>query len=427
MIRIFNSSNVDIREVLKREPEAASPEVEAVVDEIIGAVRAKGDAAVLSYVQKFDGVSLESLKVTQEEIDEAYSSVDPYFLETLQIAHRNIFDFHQKQVRKDFIVNEQRGVVLGQKITAVDRAGLYVPGGTASYPSSVLMNAVPAKIASVSEIVITTPPQKDGKIDPHILAAAKLAGVNSIFKTGGAAAIAALAYGTESIPKVDKIVGPGNIYVATAKQKVFGLVSIDMIAGPSEILVIADNKASPRLVAADLLGQAEHDRLSASILVCLNEDFAKRVAEEIELQLPLLPREEIARASIENRGMILIVDSLQEAVDISNIIAPEHLELCVDEPFGLLESVKHAGSIFMGNYTPESLGDYIAGPNHTLPTSGTARFSSPLSVDDFIKKSSFIYYTKEALEGVADRVVDFANREGLHAHGRSISLRLEEE
>lgn len=427
MIRIYNSNDVDIGSILSREQEAVSAEVERAVDEIIANVKENGDAAVLSYVERFDGVKLDSLKVTEEEIDAAYASMDADFIKTLGMAYENIYAFHEKQVRKDFLVNEREGVVLGQKILPVEKAGLYVPGGTASYPSSVLMDVVPAKIAGVREIVITTPPGRDGKVNPAILAAAKVAGATSIFKTGGAGAIAALAYGTESIPKVDKIVGPGNIFVATAKRKVFGLVSIDMIAGPSEILVIADDTANPKFVAADLLSQAEHDKLSASVLVCTSASLAARVAEEVEAQLQTLPRQEIARTSIENNGMIVVVNTLAEAVDVSNRIAPEHLELCVDEPFGLLNSVKNAGSIFLGKNVPEALGDYFAGPNHTLPTAGTARFSSPLSVDDFIKKSSFIYYTKDALREVKDRVVDFAEREGLQAHGRSISVRFESE
>lgn len=427
MIKIYDCNNTKLEKILDRGQEAEiNLEVEKAVMQVIKNVRENGDKAVLDYTEKFDKVKLSSLKVSEKEIEDAYKSLDKDFIKTLEMSADNIRSFHEKQVRNDFIVNEKDGVVLGQKFIPVEKAGIYVPGGTASYPSSVLMNAIPAQIAGVGEIIMTTPPLEDGTIAAPILAAAKVAGVTSIFKTGGAQAIAALAYGTKSIPKVDKIVGPGNIYVATAKRMVYGLVDIDMIAGPSEILVIADETASPAFIAADLLSQAEHDRLAASILVCTSKKLAKAVMNELERQIPLLSRSEIARESIDRFGKIIIVNTLMECVNVSNSIAPEHLELAVDEPFALLNAIKHAGSIFLGKNVPEALGDYFAGPNHTLPTSGTARFSSPLSVDDFIKKSSFIYYTKEALEEVKDRIIDFANKEQLTAHAKSVAIRFDE-
>lgn len=423
MIRILKRSEVSLDEILQRGGAQTSDEIDAAVAGILADVRQNGDAAVLAYAEKFDGVKLTSLRVTQEEIDAAYNAADPAFVETLTQAAANIESFHKRQIRTDFVVNDADGIVLGQKVTPIERVGLYVPGGTASYPSSVLMNAVPAKLAGVRDIVMVTPPAKDGSVAPAILTAAKVAGVTAIYKMGGAQAVAALAYGTQSIPKVDKIVGPGNAYVASAKRRVYGLVDIDMIAGPSEILVLADSTANPAYVAADLLSQAEHDRLAAAVLVCDSEALAIAVAEEIERQLPLLPREDIARASIEANGKIIVADNLREGVDIANAIAPEHMEVCVDEPFSLLHAIKNAGSIFLGKNVPEALGDYFAGPNHTLPTSGTARFSSPLSVNDFVKKSSFIYYTKEALGAVQSSIVDFAEREGLHAHAQSVAVR----
>ena len=363
--------------------------------------------------------------VTQEEIDEAFAGMDPYFLETLREAAANIESFHRQQVHKNFVVNDKPGIVLGQKYTPIEKAGVYVPGGTAAYPSTVLMDVIPAKVAGVSEIVMTTPAGKDGKVNPVILAAAATAGVTKIFKTGGAQAVAALAYGTQSIPAVDKIVGPGNIYVATAKRKVFGKVGIDMIAGPSEILVLADGSCNPAWVAADLLSQAEHDKLASPVLVTDSADLAKAVQAELEVQIPQLPRAAIARASVDDNGKIILCTDLHKAIEACNIIAPEHLEVCVEDPFGVLNEIRNAGSIFLGRNVPEALGDYFAGPNHTLPTSGTARFSSPLGVDDFVKKSSFIYYTRDALETVAPRIADFAEREGLHAHARSVTIRYE--
>ena len=423
MIKIMQYGQVPNSEIFARV--APTVNVEQIVEDIIANVRANGDKAVLDYNLKFDKADLDTLLVSQEEIDEAFASVEPEFLTILERAAENIRNFHSKQVRNSFVIADKPGIVLGQKVTPIEKVGVYVPGGTAAYPSTVLMDTIPAKIAGCPLIVMVTPPGKDGKINPVILAAAKIAGVDLIFKVGGAQAVAALAYGTESIPKVDKIVGPGNAFVAEAKKQVFGLVSIDMIAGPSEILVIADGKSDPAHVAADLLSQAEHDKLASAVLVTDSADLAEKVSEELEKQIPLLPRSEIARASIDNNGKIIVADNLMQGIEISNEIAPEHLELMVDDPFGYLDAVKHAGSIFMGRNCPEALGDYFAGPNHTLPTSGTARFSSPLSVDDFVKKSQFTYYTAGALNAVADSINYFANKEGLQAHGKSAMIRKE--
>ena len=423
MIKIMNYGQVPNSEVFARVSPTVN--VEAIVTDIIANVRANGDKAVLEYNRKFDGAELESLLVSQEEIEEAFSAVDAQFLSILEQAAENIRTFHSKQVRNSFVIADRPGIVLGQKVTPIEKVGVYVPGGTAAYPSTVLMDTIPAKIAGCPMIVMVTPPGKDGKINPVILAAAKIAGVDKIFKVGGAQAVAALAYGTESIPKVDKIVGPGNAFVAEAKKQVFGMVSIDMIAGPSEILVIADGKSNPAHVAADLLSQAEHDKLASAVLVTDSAALAQAVSEELEKQIPLLPRAEIARASIDNNGKIIVAENLMQGIDIANEIAPEHLELMVDDPFSYLDAVKHAGSIFMGRSCPEALGDYFAGPNHTLPTSGTARFSSPLSVDDFVKKSQFTYYTADALSQVAESINFFAGKEGLQAHGKSVMIRKE--
>ena len=425
MIKLYNYGEVSNSEIFARDNIASN--VEGVVSEIIADVRKNGDSALLAYARKFDKAELDALEVTAEEIDEAFAAVDPEFLEILREAAKNIRAFHEKQVRQSFIINENQGVVTGQKITPIDRVGLYVPGGTAAYPSTVLMDSIPAKIAGCRVIEIVTPPMQNGKVNPVILAAAKIAGVDRIYKVGGAQAIAALAYGTETVGAVDKIVGPGNAYVAEAKKQVFGKVSIDMIAGPSEILVVADRTANPRFVAADLLSQAEHDRMASAVLVTDTRAMAEAVSAELERQIPLLPRREIARASIDNNGKIIVAENnLSLAIEIANEIAPEHLELCVDAPFDYLDQIRHAGSIFMGKYCPEALGDYFAGPNHTLPTSGTAKFSSPLSVDDFVKKSQFTYYTKDALKQVADKVAYFAGKEGLDAHARSATVRFEE-
>ena len=425
MIKIYNYGEVSNDAIFARENISAN--VEDVVTQIIADVRKNGDAALYAYAAKFDKAQLSSLEVTRQEMEEAYASVEPEFLDILKEAAANITCFHEKQVRNSFVITKD-GIVMGQKVMPIEKVGLYVPGGTAAYPSTVLMDSIPAKIAGCSEIVMVTPPGKDGKVNPVILAAAGIAGVDRIFKMGGAQAIAALAYGTESVPKVDKIVGPGNAYVAEAKKQVFGRVAIDMIAGPSEILVVADSTADPKFVAADLLSQAEHDKMASAVLVTDSAAFAQAVSDELEKQIPQLPRAEIARASIDNNGKIIVAkDDLMLAIDIANEIAPEHLELCVDNPFDYLDKIKHAGSIFMGKHCAEALGDYFAGPNHTLPTSGTARFSSPLSVDDFVKKSQYTYYTADALSAVADKIAYFANKEGLQAHARSATIRFEEE
>ena len=426
MIRIIPFDTLKPEQILNRDIRAEA-DVEATVDAIIADVRARGDAALKDYARKFDHAELADLRVSQAEIDEAFAAVEPDFVETLRMAADNIRAFHEQQVHKDILFERAPGVLLGQKYTPIEKAGVYVPGGTAAYPSTVLMDVIPAKVAGVKQIVMTTPAGPDGKVNPAILAAAVTAGIDLIFKTGGAQAVAALAYGTQSIPAVDKIVGPGNIYVATAKRKVFGTVGIDMIAGPSEILVLADGKSDPAWVAADLLSQAEHDKLASPVLVTDSMDLAKAVQAELEVQIPRLPRAAIARASVEANGKIVVAENLDLAIDAVNIIAPEHLEICLDDPFAVLSRIKNAGSIFMGRNVPEALGDYFAGPNHTLPTSGTARFSSPLSVDDFVKKSSFIYYPRDALGQVKDRIADFAEHEGLHAHARSVTIRFEGE
>ena len=426
MIRILNFDSVAPEEILNRDIRAEA-DVESVVDAIIADVRARGDEALRDYAKKFDRAELGDLLVSQAEIEEAFAAVGEDFIQTLRMAAANIRHFHEHQVHKDFVVTDTPGVLLGQKYTPIERAGVYVPGGTAAYPSTVLMDVIPAKVAGVKEIVMTTPAGPDGMVNPNILAAAAVAGIDRIVKTGGAQAVAALAYGTESVPAVDKIVGPGNIYVATAKRKVFGKVGIDMIAGPSEILVLADGGANPAWVAADLLSQAEHDKLATPVLVTDSEALAEAVQAELERQIPLLPRAAIARESVDTNGKIVVTDDLTKAIEAANLIAPEHLEICTEDPFAVLGSIKNAGSIFLGRNVPEALGDYFAGPNHTLPTSGTARFSSPLGVDDFVKKSSFIYYTKDALGAVQGRIADFAEREGLHAHAKSVTIRFEDE
>ena len=425
MIKILKYGEVETKDIFAR----AVPEVDVagVVSEIIENVRKNGDAALFEYCKKFDKAELETLAVSEEEINEAFAAVEPEFVEILKKAAANIRKFHEKQVRNSFIINDENGIVVGQKVIPVDRAGLYVPGGTAAYPSTVLMDAIPAKIAGVREVVMVTPPSKDGKVNPVILAAAKIAGIDRIFKVGGAQAVAALAYGTESIPKVDKIVGPGNAYVAEAKKQVYGVVSIDMIAGPSEILIVADGKTNARHAAADLLSQAEHDKMASAVLVTDSMELAKAVQAELEVQIPELLRADIARVSIDNCSKIIVADTLMAVIDIANEIAPEHLELLVDNPFDYLDSIRHAGSIFMGRNCPEALGDYFAGPNHTLPTSGTAKFSSPLSVDDFVKKTQYTYYTRDALAKVANDVAFFATKEGLTAHAKSAVIRTEAE
>ena len=421
MIKIYDINKLSLDEILSRETSATG--VEDIVSDIIKDVKQNGDAALFKYSEKFDKAKLTALEVTPEEIDEAMNLVEPEFIEIIKEAAANITEYHKNQLQKGFEIKKADGIILGQKVLPVRRAGLYVPGGTAAYPSTVLMDSIPAKIAGVKELCITTPPKADGKVNPVILAAAKIAGVDRIFKVGGAQAIAALAYGTESIPKVDKIVGPGNAFVAEAKRQVYGLVSIDMIAGPSEILVIADGTCNPEFVAADLLSQAEHDKLASAVLITDSKELAEKVSAELERQVALLPREEIARTSIDNNGKIILVDNIEQAIEVSNEIAPEHLEICVDNPFDYLDKIENAGSIFLGKMCPEALGDYFSGTNHTLPTSGTAKFSSPLSVDDFVKKSAYSYYTPEALGKVADKVAFFAEKEGLSAHARSATVR----
>lgn len=423
MIRILKESETRREAIFAREDPVGS--VEEPVREIIAQVRAKGDEALKRYTKEFDGVDITSVEVGQGAIDEGFRMADPMLVDILYRASERVAAFHQHQVRNSFLVNEEDGILMGQKIIPLERVGLYVPGGTAAYPSSVIMNCIPAKLAGVKEIVMVTPPGKDGKIPPNILAAARICGVNRVFRVGGAQAIAALAYGTESVPRVDKIVGPGNQFVAEAKKQVFGKVGIDMVAGPSEILVIADGKCDPRIVAADLLSQAEHDKNASAVLVTDSEALAVAVQAAIEEQLPKLRREEIARASIDTNGKIIVADNLDTAVEIANEIAPEHLEVCVDQPFDYLDKIKNAGSIFLGRNCPEALGDYFAGPNHTLPTSGTARFSSPLSVDDFVKKTQYTYYTRPALEKAQPTVSIFAKQEGLTAHARSIDIRFD--
>ena len=424
MIPIYEYGQVPNSEIFARDNIASN--VEGAVTEILAQVAARGDEALREYTLRFDKADLTNLEVTEAEIDEAFAAVEPEFVAILEQAAANIRAFHEKQRRNSFVVADQPGVVLGQKIVPIQKVGLYVPGGTAAYPSTVLMDSIPAKIAGCPQLVMVTPPGADGKVNPVILAAAKIAGVDRIFKVGGAQAVAGLAFGTETLPRVDKIVGPGNAYVAEAKKQVFGRVAIDMIAGPSEILVVADGTCNPKIVAADMLSQAEHDKMASAVLVTDSGELAKAVQAELERQIPLLPRSEIARASIDNNGKIIVAENLDLAIDIANEIAPEHLELCVDAPFDYLDRVRCAGSIFLGKNCPEALGDYFAGPNHTLPTSGTAKFSSALSVDDFVVKSQFTYYTADALAKVGEKVACFARREGLDAHANSVTVRLEE-
>ena len=421
MIRIMKYGVEREDEIFSRS--SSSKDVSGVVSQILKEVQERGDKALIEYTAKLDGALIDTIEVPRKEIEEAAASMDGEFMRVLEKAAENIRKYHKRQVRNSFVMTEENGVVLGQRIVPVAVAGIYVPGGTAAYPSTVLMDTIPAKIAGCKSVVMVSPPGKDGKINPAVLAAACVAGVDRVFRVGGAQAIAALAYGTETVPKADKIVGPGNIYVAEAKKEVSGIVSIDMIAGPSEILIIADGKSDERIVAADMLSQAEHDRNASAVLITDSQDLAEKVRAELEEQLPLLPRYDIARASIDTNGKIIIVDSISSAIEVSDRIAPEHLEVCVDNPFDYLDKIHNAGSVFLGRNCPEALGDYLAGPNHTLPTSGTARFSSPLSVDDFVKKYQFTYYTASALGAVASDVALFARREGLEAHARSALVR----
>ena len=426
MMRILEFDSLSPEEFLNRDIQAEE-DVSAAVDEIIREVRARGDAALRDYTRRFDGVEPGDLWVSAAEFDAAREAVAPYFLETLREAAENIRRFHEWQKHNGFLLADRPGVVMGQRWTPIEKVGICVPRSPEAFPSTILMNAIPAQIAGVRDIVLVTPPRKDGSVSPEALMAAELAEVTDVFKIGGAQAVAALAYGTETVPRVDKIVGPGGVFVATAKRKVFGQAAIDMIAGPSEILVLADGKSNPEWVAADLLSQAEHDPLSSAVLVTDSRELAEAVRAAVEAQLEALPRRETARKSIEDNGKIIVTDSLEKAVEAVNRIAPEHLELCVDDPFALLPRVKNAGSVFLGRFTPEALGDYFAGPNHTLPTSGTARFSSPLGVDDFMKRSSFLCYDQAALNACADRIADFARREGLEGHARSALSRKESE
>jgi len=421
MIKIYDSKKMSDSDIFAREVTAAG--VEDIVAAIIADVRKNGDRALLAYTEKFDKAKLTSLEVTKEVIVAAYASVEPAFRRILKKSAANIKAYHKHQIRKGFRMKKADGIILGQKVTPLERAGIYVPGGTAAYPSTVLMDCIPAKLAGVDEVIMVTPPSADGTVNSAILAAAKVAGVDRIFKIGGAQAVAALAYGTESVPSVDKIVGPGNAFVAEAKRQVFGKVAIDMIAGPSEILIISDGKTKPAWIAADLLSQAEHDKMASAVLVTDSMELAKAVQAELETQLESLPRREIARVSIDGNGKIIVCEDLDAVIEMSNRIAPEHLEVCVDEPFKYLDKIRNAGSIFLGRYCPEALGDYYAGPNHTLPTSGTARFSSPLSVDDFVKKSAYSYYEKGALEKAYRDVASFARKEGLDAHALSAEAR----
>ncbi|WP_020004956.1 histidinol dehydrogenase [Brachyspira innocens] len=423
MIKVINYKECKSLDDILLRSQFSYDDVNEKVKAILEDVKQNGDNALKKYAKMFDNANIENIEVTEKEIEEAYNRVDEKFKETLKLAYNNIEKFHKKQLRNSFITNEEDGIVMGQIINPIEKVGVYIPGGTAVYPSTVLMNVIPAKVAGVNEIILVSPPNKEGKISDNILAAAKIAGVNKVFKTGGAQAIAALSYGTESIPKVYKIVGPGNIYVAMAKRLVYGEVSIDMVAGPSEVLIISDETANPIYIASDMLAQAEHDKLASSILITTSEYIAEKVKEELYKQLEKLSRKDIAMESIENNGRIIITETIDEAVYISNEIAPEHLEISIKDPFSVLSKIKNAGSIFLGNYTPEALGDYLSGANHVIPTSGTAKFASPLSVDDFIKKSYITYYTKEALEKVKDNIINFAEHESLGAHANSVKVR----
>ena len=421
-MRVYSTQKDQLADILARKY-SETADVSEVVKKIIERVQQDGDQALYQLIKEIDHVTLDTLAVSESEIEAALKGVSPELLKVMEQAKENILSFHQKQVRQGFVSTEPNGVVMGQRIIPLARVGVYVPGGTAAYPSTVLMDVLPAKIAGVKKIVMMTPTDSEGNVPAAILAAASIAGVDEIYKVGGAHGVAALAYGTETIPKVDKIVGPGNIYVATAKRMVYGEVDIDMIAGPSDVLIVADHSANPHWIAADLLAQAEHDTLAQAILVTTEETLIEKVQSELEQQLAVLPRKEIAGAAIENTGKIILVKDLEEAISIANQIAPEHLELSVSEPFALLGKVENAGSVFLGHHTPEVLGDYFAGPNHTLPTEGTARFYSPLSVDDFIKKSSYLYYTEEAMKEAASAVELFAETENLIGHARSMKVR----
>ncbi|MDO4939161.1 MAG: histidinol dehydrogenase [Lachnospiraceae bacterium] len=422
MISVLKYGEVENSRIFSRM--VPEQDVSSIVREIINDVSENGDAALFRYEEQFDKVRLNSLEVSKEEMLEARGSIAPGLYEVIKEAAGNIREFHSHQLNNGFILDKPEGIVTGQRVLPIEKVGIYVPGGTAAYPSTVLMNAIPANIAGCSEIIMVTPPGKDGKISPALLAAAEIAGVSRVFKIGGAQAVAALAYGTGSVPKVDKIVGPGNVFVAEAKRQVFGRVAIDMIAGPSEILIVADGTCNPAYVAADLLSQAEHDRNASAVLITDSSELAFNVSDELEKQLSELEREEIARVSIDVNGKIIITDDIDTAIEIANEIAPEHLELCMDDPFAYLGKVKNAGSVFLGKYCPEALGDYFCGANHTLPTGGTARFSSPLSVEDFVKRTQYTYYTREAFSRDAEKIGIFASAEGLTGHGKSALIRV---
>ena len=412
-------------ENLKKRSGETDPKIIEIVTNIINAVKEQGDEAVREFTVRFDGAVPKKTVIEKEELQQYLDMVDEDFRQAIIRAKENIYDFHMRQAQQSWMTTKENGVIMGQRVRGLNRVGIYVPGGTAAYPSSVLMNAVPAKIAGVKEIIMVTPPGKDGGPNPDIMAAAAVAGVDRVFLAGGAQAVAALAYGTEKIPKVDKIVGPGNIFVATAKKLLYGVVDIDMVAGPSEILIVADKSAKPAFLAADLMSQAEHDKLASSILLTTSSDIARATAKEIEKQIKYLERQEIIEESLNNFGEIIVCENLEQAIDFANELAPEHLEMCVEEPLKYIGKIDNAGSVFLGNYSPEPLGDYYAGPNHVLPTSGTARFFSPLSVDSFIKKSSFIYYTEDELVKAKDDIVKLADTEGLTAHANSIKVRFE--
>ncbi|WP_294377301.1 histidinol dehydrogenase [uncultured Clostridium sp.] len=427
LLEVTESNKQKLIKELKDRSEETNNEVVTSVKNILSKVKSEGDKALFEFTKNFDKVELTSLEVSEKELDECFEKVEDKFLQALKEAKVNIEAYHEKQKANGFLMTKDKGVYLGQRVLPLEKVGVYVPGGTAAYPSSVLMNVIPAKVAGVDEIVMVTPPDKNGGINPYIGVAAKVAGIDKIYKVGGAQAVGALAYGTESIPKVDKIVGPGNIFVATAKKLVFGEVDIDMIAGPSEILVIADEKSNPVYVAADLMSQAEHDKLASAILVTTSKDLYEKVEVELDKQAKTLEREEIIRSSLNNFGKAIICSSIEECIDISNYIAPEHLEIMTDEPMQYLGLVRNAGSVFLGRYCPEPIGDYFGGTNHVLPTSGTARFFSALSVDSFIKKSSFIYYSKEAIMENGEKIITMADKEGLTAHANSIKVRLKDE
>lgn len=427
MIRMLDYDNKEeIVRLLNSRSVGVDKEITAKVEAIIEQVAKEGDKAVKAFTQQFDGVQLEDMCMCQEDIDAACSQVSPALMQALEEAADNIRSFHEQQKQRSYIVTGEDSIIMGQRVRPLHRVGLYVPGGTAAYPSSVLMNAIPAKVAGVQELVMVTPPSRDGKVNPHVLAAAKIAGVDKIYNIGGAQAVAALALGTESIPKVDKIVGPGNIFVATAKRLLYGTVDIDMIAGPSEILIICDESADPKFLAADMMSQAEHDKMASSIVLCTTRELAQRIDAEVQRQLAYLSRTDIIRKSLEDYGALVVCGSVDKALELANQVAPEHLELMLDDPFRYLGKVDNAGSVFMGHYSPEPLGDYFAGPNHVLPTNGTARFFSPLSVDSFLKKSSYLFYSREALEKAKDKITTLARSEGLDAHANSITVRFED-